>query len=73
MPAFPKAFRSARSRRLGQGVAIIADSNPTLRRNLIYRCMENGIWIHSGGQGVLEDNEIFENRRADIVYPSNNE
>src|SRR5881397_4409870 len=32
MPAFPKAFRSARSHRLGQGVAIIGHSAQQVKR-----------------------------------------
>ena len=41
---------------------IKTDSNPILRRNKIYNGKEGGVCIFNNGRGILEDNDIFNNK-----------
>lgn len=45
---------------------IKTDSNPILRRNNIYNGKEGGVCIFNNGRGVLEDNDIFNNKLTGI-------
>jgi len=39
----------------------IEDSNLTLRYNRIHNNREDGVYVYDNGQGMLEDNNIFDN------------
>jgi len=45
-------------------VGIQVGGNPALRRNRINRNNNQAIWIHRGGKGVLEDNDLTGNKRG---------
>jgi parallel beta-helix repeat protein len=46
------------------GVGIRTGGNPTLRRNRINRNEYQAIWVHEGGKGVVEDNDLTDNKRG---------
>lgn len=51
---------------------IKTDSNPILRRNKIYNGKEGGVCIFNNGRGILEDNDIFNNRLTGSLIKINN-
>jgi F-box protein 11 len=47
-------------------VEIREGSNPTVRRNRIHDGKVGGVLVHTNGQGILEDNDIFANAGAGV-------
>jgi F-box protein 11 len=41
-------------------------SNPVIRRNKIWGGQNGGILVYNSGQGVIENNEIFDNAMAGV-------
>lgn len=48
------------------GVQIRSGSNPLVRRNKIHNGCHGGIYIHDGGMGTIEENEIYGNTLAGV-------
>lgn len=46
------------------GVEIRTGGNPMVRRNRINRNNNKAVWIHSEGGGVIEDNDLRDNRKG---------
>lgn len=49
------------------GVWITGQATPIFRENFIFQGLSNGICIHTGGQGLIENNDIYENTAANVV------
>jgi F-box protein 11 len=45
-------------------VEIKTGGNPTLRRNRINRNGYQAVWVHEGGRGVVEDNDLTGNKNG---------
>jgi parallel beta-helix repeat protein len=48
------------------GVQIRSGSNPLVRRNKIHNGCHGGIYIHDGGMGTIEENDIYGNTLAGV-------
>jgi F-box protein 11 len=46
------------------GVEIKTGGNPTLRGNRVNRNKYQAVWIHDGGRGVVEDNDLTDNAKG---------
>jgi hypothetical protein len=52
-------------------VEIKTGGNPTLRRNRRNRINRNNyeaVWVHEGGRGVIEDNDLTGNKGRSLGY-----
>jgi parallel beta-helix repeat protein len=48
-------------------VAIHDGADPRLRRNRIHDGVQSGVFVYSGGQGTLEDNDVFANAFSGVA------
>ena len=46
------------------------EADPVVRRNRIFAGKSSGIYVHKGGRGTYEDNEIVGNGKAGITIES---